>query len=117
MISKKTLHFIQLSVIFLLVTTLGLAANWGHIQEMRSQSEMMGMTMGDMMAVMHGSNLTFADMLWPDEGMVSQVSMTAHHERGRDFISISHYWSTAMIIILLPFILAGSVFLAISWLK
>lgn len=115
--NKKKLHFMQLSVIFLSVTILGLAANWGHIREMRSESEMMGMTMGDMMAVMHGSNVTFADMLWPEESMVSQVSMTAHHERGRDFITISHYWSTAMIIILLPFILAGSVFLAVSWLK
>jgi hypothetical protein len=80
---------------------------------------MMEQSMGSMMQ-MHLENVTVADLIKPNEQMnVSQGgdSIAGHHEAEYGFLQIMHFLTTATIVILLPFIIAGTVFLGIIWLK
>lgn len=78
---------------------------------------MMGQSMGNMMASMHLKNINIRDLFYQKESMNMMQGMQPHHNNQSGFLIISHYLTTGTIIILLPFIIAGSVFLAILWIK
>ncbi|MCX7746548.1 MAG: hypothetical protein N2645_06625 [Clostridia bacterium] len=132
---KKKLHFWQLAIIFGAITILGLAAAYGY--GARDQAGMMSQSMGNMMGSMHLKNITLGDLLRREEqmemmqgqnqnpnqaaGQAAQQRGTAshsgHHGGSGSFLKTAHYLTTGTIIILLPFIVAGTIFLAIIWLK
>ena len=118
MLDKKKIHFWQLTFIFGLITFLALIYSYGNDQG--NQSQMMGDTMGEMMG-MHLNNVTVSDLI-AQEGQMdttaqSQVQdMSSHHSETNSFVNAVHLLAIATIVILLPFIIAGTVFLAIIWL-
>jgi len=117
--NKKKLPFIQLAAIFGSITLMVLFYSWGSAPSDSSSSSMMEQSMGDMMK-MHLENVTVADLVKQNEQMeVSQGgdSQASHHEAQYGFLKIMHYLTTATMVILLPFIIAGTVFLGIIWLK
>lgn len=123
MLSKKKHHFIQLVVIFSAITILTLLYEWGirGTNDMNTgMSGMMGESMGDMMSSMHAGGIKLSDMFEQQESMETinsqQSSMESHHGAS-GVMKTTHYFTTAIIVILLPFIFAGSAYLAIMWLK
>ncbi|SDD66464.1 hypothetical protein [Sporomusa acidovorans] len=105
-------HFWQLAFGFLLLVVLALMSAWN---EQRTQAgmmaQMMGGSMGDMMRMMHASNITLADLLtWK-----SEVGMTQGAKQAGSFLMWVHTVTTNTIFLLVPVILAGTVFLLIVW--
>lgn len=118
MLNKKKLHFWQLVLTFGAITVLALAASYGYNRT--QQTNMMGLSMGNMMSSMHLKNITVNDLIRQQEQVeaaTGQDSMASHHNNGNGFLKTIHILTTASIIILLPFIVAGTVFLAIIWIK
>lgn len=116
--NKKTHHFWQLVLIFGAITVLALAASYGYSRT--QQAGMMGSSMGNMMSSMHLRNITVNDLIRQQEQVetaTGQDSMASHHGEGNGFLKATHTLTTATIIILLPFIIAGTVFLTIIWIK
>jgi hypothetical protein len=120
MLSKKKHHFLQLAVVFSSITVLALLSAWGFQTYEEKSSGMMGQSMGNMMSSMHAGNANLSDLLVQQESVESmnnsQSGMESHHEVS-SAMKTAHYFTTAIIVILLPFILAGTVFLAVVWLK
>ncbi|WP_070000010.1 hypothetical protein [Cellulosilyticum sp. I15G10I2] len=118
--NKKKLPFIQLAVIFGSITLMVLLYSWASSPNTASNSSMMEQSMGNMMK-MHLKNVTVADLVKPQNGQIeiSQGgnSIAGHHNAQYGFLKTMHYLTTATIVILLPFIIAGTVFLGIIWLK
>ncbi|KNY28064.1 hypothetical protein [Pseudobacteroides cellulosolvens] len=118
---KKKLRFWRLAITFVEITILALIVSYGY--GYRKQASMMNKTMGNMMSSMHLGNITLSDMIKEQEqieGLQEQnqsQSHNSHHSQSDSFLTATHYLTTATIVILLPFIIAGSVFLAIIWLK
>ena len=117
MLDKKKHHFLQLAVVFGAVTIISLLSVWGYRSETETGMSMMGQSMGSMMQTMHASNITVGNLLIQEEQMETATGMEGHHNNQDEFLKISHFVTTATVVILLPFILAGSVFLGIIWLK
>lgn len=117
--NKKKLPFIQLAVLFGFITFMVLIYSWKSAPRGTPNSSMMEQSMGDMMK-MHLENVTVADLVkQKEQAEVSQGvdSQASHHEAQYGFLKVMHYLTTATIVILLPFIIAGTVFLAIVWLR
>ncbi|MCX7921778.1 MAG: hypothetical protein N3B21_07180 [Clostridia bacterium] len=117
MLDKKKHHFLQLVVIFGAITLLTLLFAWGSREGTTSSMGMMGQSMGSMMQSMHAKNVTISDLIKQQEQTEMSSGMSSHHESGSMSIKISHYLTTGIIIVLLPFIIAGAVFLGIVWWK
>ena len=118
MIDKKKLHFFQLAIIFGLVTLFTLLNQWGYSPPTNTGGEMMG-SMGNMMISMHSRGATLADLLTQQEASETVVESSGGHQSHHSGSHLSgiHYITTTTIIVLLPLIIAGAVFLAIAWLK
>lgn len=116
---KKKLNFWRLAFIFLGLIITVLFLLWGSPQEPKSQ--MMDGSMGNMMKQMHVSNITIYDLLTNKETqnqMQTQSSgMDSHHQSQGEAIIKLHFLTTAIIFILLPLIIGGSIILAIVWIK
>lgn len=117
MLDKKKHHFLQLAIIFGSITIITLLSAWGYRSSVETGMSMMGQSMGNMMRTMHARNITVSDLLRQEEQMEMATGMEGHHNNQDMHLKISHYITTAMIVILLPFIIAGSVFLGVVWLK
>ena len=117
MLDKKKHHFLQLAVIFGAVTIITLLSVWGYKSNVETGMSIMGKSMGNMMQTMHASNITVGDLYQQEEQMETATGMEGHHNNQDEFLKISHFVTTASIVILLPFIIAGAVFLGIIWLK
>ena len=125
--SKKKLHFYQLTIVFGTIVTLTLLYNWGNNGSTETGSSMMGQSMGKMMSSMHLKNVTLKDLINGESqknmnmnrasDRASGSDTSSHHESGSDFMKVSNLLTTGTIIVLLPFIIAGSIFLAIIWIK
>ena len=116
---KKKIHFWQLTFIFGLITFLALT--YAYENDRGNQSQMMSGTMGEMMG-MHLNNVTVSDLIAQQEQIDTMAQsqaqdMSSHHSGTNSFVSAIHLLAIATIVILLPFIIAGTVFLAIIWLK
>ncbi len=121
MLDNKKIYFWQLTFIFGLITFLALIYSYGNDQG--NQSQMMSDTMGELMG-MHLNNVTVSDLISQQEQMDTMAQsqsqaqdMSSHHSGTNSFVSAVHLLAIATIVILLPFIIAGTVFLAIIWLK
>jgi hypothetical protein len=122
---KRKLHFFQLVIIFGAITVLALAYAWGNNRGQLSSTSMMGQSMGNMMRSMHLQNVTMGDLLKRQEQQEQQAggsipsdgSHGSHHNGNEGFLEATHLLTTAAIVVMLPFIIAGTVFLAILWLK
>ncbi|MFZ5986452.1 MAG: hypothetical protein ACOYWZ_04910 [Bacillota bacterium] len=121
MLDKKKLHFWQLVIIFGALTILSLSVSYGF--GYRKQTSMMNESMGGMMRSMHLRNITIGDLIKQQEhaevvlGQKQSQNHNSHHGQSYSFLRAVHYLTTATIVILLPFITAGTIFLAIIWLK
>lgn len=118
---KRKLNFWQLSIIFGAITIIALAVSYGY--GYKKQASMMNKSMGNMMSSMHLRNVTIYDLINRQEqmealqGQNQSQNHSSHHSESNSFLKVTHYLTTATMVILLPFIIAGAVFLAIIWLK
>lgn len=117
MLDKKKHHFLQLVIIFGAVTIISLLSAWGYRSKVETSMKMMGQSMGNMMSTMHAKDITVSDLFKQEEKVEAATGMEGHHNSQDDFLKNSYNITTALIIILLPFIVAGSVFLGVVWLK
>lgn len=115
MLDKKKHHFLQLVIIFSAVTVISLLSAWGFRSKNETAMSMMGQSMGKMMSSMHGHNISLNDLFGSSPGMNMSTNMDSHHQ-GSNMMT-SHFISTAVIAVLLPFIVSGTVFLFIMWMK
>lgn len=115
--NKKKHHFLQLVIIFGAVTIISLVFAWGYRSNVEPSMSMMGRSMGKMMSTMHARNITVGDLFAQEEKMEMATGMEGHHNSQDEFLKNSYIITTASIVILLPLIIAGSVFLCIVWLK
>lgn len=113
MISKKKLHFLQLTFVFTAITIGTLLYNWSSNANLKNSMSMMGQSMGNMMSSMHLKNAKLSDLVTRKE----QTSMNMNHETKEGYLKDIHYITTIIIVVLLPFIIGGTVFLAIAWFK
>lgn len=119
MLDKKKIHFWQLAFIFGSITIITLAISYGSFQG--NVSQIMSGSMGGMMQ-MHLEDVTVRDLIVKQEQMESTQLQTSqdhssHHGETNSFLSAVYFLTTATIVVLLPFILAGTIFLTIIWLK
>lgn len=115
MISKKKLHFLQLAFVFTAITICTLLYDWSNNMNLSNSMSMMSQSMGNMMSSMHLKNTQLSDLISYKEQEQSNMSMS--HEPKEGYIKEIHYITTIVIVILLPFIIGGTVFLAITWIK
>ena len=116
---KKKLHFWRLAFIFGGFAIVILLLLWSSPQEPKAQ--MMTSSMGNTMAQMHVSNITIYDLL-KNENMQEQSqsqtdSMSNHHENQSPIVVQLNFLTTALIFLLLPLIIGGSIIMAIVWIK
>ncbi|SDD72167.1 hypothetical protein [Sporomusa acidovorans] len=113
--NQAKLHFWQLSFIFLVVAVLALFQVWSNNQAESSDmmTQMMGQSMGDMMRMMHASNITLSDLLTWKQEMAQTMNMNMHDQGG--YLRWLHDFTTSIIFFLTPFILAGTLLLLIVW--
>lgn len=132
MFDKKKMNFWRLAFIFAGITILVLVFEWSSPKQQKAA--MMNVSMGQMMKNMQLSNLNIRDLVKGSE-MTQSPSSTSnsttslsndgnssstdiHHdeEENSKIVKMSFY-STAIIFLLLPFIIGGSIILAIIWIK
>jgi hypothetical protein len=90
---------------------------WSKPQPMEAAAGMMNDSMGNMMSSMHLGNVNISDLLYQEERQEAATGMSSHHSEEDSELKRIHYFTTLSIIILLPFIVAGTAFLSIVWLK
>jgi len=118
LIDKRKLHFLELTFLFGIVTLMTLLYEWGYSRPGEKGSEMMSGSMGSMMLSMHGRGATLADIIQQEEVSDTNADNDAHESHhSSSYLSSIHYITTMTIIVLLPLIIAGSIFLAIVWIK
>lgn len=113
-LERKKHNFFKLSVVFCALVILGLLYNWGYYQE--NEAHMMDESMGSMMRSMHGEAVNLGELLRIGEAIEYGTGKDEHHDSD-SFIAWSFNISTALMVVILPFIIAGSIFLAIVWFK
>lgn len=82
---------------------------------LKNSMSMMGQSMGNMMSSMNLKNAKLSDLV--SNKKKEETNMSMSHEPKEGYIKDIHYITTIVIVILFPFTIAGSVFLAIVWLK
>lgn len=112
--NKTKLHFWQLSFIFSIIVVFVLFGMWTNYQAETSDmmSQMMGQSMGDMMRMMHASNITLSNLLVWNQEMV-QSNMNMHDQGG--YLRWVYDFTTTVIFFLIPFILSITLLLIIVW--
>ncbi len=114
--AKKKKHFIQLTIVFVFITMLSLFSRWSNVSPDGMQATMMDSSMGGMMS-MHLREATIADLLVQEEQKEASTGQSSHDSHHGEGLQKLHYLITATIIILLPLIAAGTVFLAAAWFR
>lgn len=117
MIDKKKQHFFSLFLIFGMIVLFTLMNEWSKPQPLEAASSMMNGSMGNMMSSMHLGNVNINDLLYQEESQEAATGMSSHHSAEDSELRRIHYFTTLSMIILLPFIVAGTAFLSIVWLK
>lgn len=119
MFDKKKLNFWRLFIGFGGLVLIALMFLRTGPQEPTAQ--MMTGSMASMMANMHGSNITlndfFATVDSADQSSGEADTHASHHEGAPSIMKTTNYLTTAIIFLLLPLILGGSILLAIAWFK
>lgn len=111
---KNKRPFWQLSTVFIILILFVLSISYGY--EITENTGMMGKSMAGMKASMIGPNITINDLLKQPESMMN-ASGQGHSEHHAELseLQFTHYITTIIIIVLMPLILAGTVFLTIIW--
>lgn len=117
MISKKKLHFLQLTFVFTAITIGTVLLNWSSNTNIKNSMSMMGQSMGNMMSSMHLKNAKLSDLVTSKEQTNTSKSKNMSNETKEGYLKEIHYITTTIIVVLLPFIIGGTVFLAIVWFK
>lgn len=112
-IGKRKINFWQLTFIFTILTLFTLLLSWGQTPLTFQKPEMMADTMGNMMASMHLQNATLSSLLQPGQ---AHMKMSENHHNIAFSLKVVHYLTTATVLLLLPIITAGTIFLTIVWL-
>lgn len=115
MLNSKKLHFWRLTFIFGALIIITLFFLWSAPEV--KKSEMMDVSMGNMMQSMHVSNVTLYDLFTEGEGNEQMAEMHSHHQGQAPVIYNLSFLTTSLIFLLLPFIIGGSIILAIVWIK
>lgn len=88
---------------------------------MAQSGNMMDQSMGSMMSSMHLQEVTLNDLIRQEEQVETPAAdgdeHSGHHSETGGFLETTNKLTTGTIIILLPFIIAGTVFLAIIWFR
>jgi|GEM_PF-1330957 len=119
--AKRKMPFIKLSIIFAIMIVLAIFYSWGSSNKNSAQSSMMDQSMGNMMGENHLKDITVRDLIIQEEqsevvqSQTNEESNASHHESTGSFLETIHKITTITIVILLPFIIAGTVFLLIIW--
>lgn len=107
-------HFWQLTFFFLLLIMLVLGSAWSGASQSNADmmTQMMGGSMGDMMKMMHASNITLVQLFsWKAETSISAPAMKEQNQ----YLQRVHTFSTNMVFLLTPVILCGAILLLIVW--
>ncbi len=115
MFDKKKLNFWRLTMIFISITVIVLFMLWSTPQA--KTNGMMDSSMGNMMKSMHVSNIKIYDLLSSKGNQQQMDEMHKHHANQESIIYKLGFFTTALIFLLLPLIIAGSILLAIVWIK
>ena len=115
MFDKKKLNFWRLSFIFIGITVLILFMLWSSPQA--SKATMMNSSMGNMMKSMHVSNIKIYDLFGQSEHAKQMNEVNQMHSNQAPIIYKLSFVTTSLIFILLPFIIGGTIILAIVWFK
>jgi len=105
------------------VIVITLLTNWGYISLTEKSESMMTNSMGNMMSSMHLKNIKLSTLFVTENqnksGMSSNISTSTStsHDTNVSYKKRIHYITTIIIIVLLPLIIAGTVFLSIIWIK
>ncbi|MGJ7920265.1 hypothetical protein [Neobacillus sp. LXY-4] len=114
MFDKKKLNFWRLAVIYIGMTATILLLLWSS--PFKSQTAMMGSSMGSMMKGMHASDTTIYSLLSNPVDQQQQMNGMAGHHENSPVYNIG-VLTTGTIFLLLPLIIGGSIILAIIWIK
>ena len=119
MFDKKKMIFWRLSFIFAGFTVVVLVLLWSSPQPPKAQ--MMDGSMGNMMKQMHVVSTTVYELFSTENGQSEMKEgmkeMHSHHQNQTAVIYKLNFISTAIIFILIPFIIGGTIILAIVWIK
>lgn len=117
MINKKKLHFYQLTIIFTAISIIALMYNWGNWSKADKSESMMTDTMGKMMKSMHLGSVKMSDLFKSEAMANNDNNQNSQVQEEGSYIKDLFNLSTIVVVVLIPFIIAGTVFLAIIWLK
>ena len=115
MFDKKKLNFWRLAFIFTGITVIILFMLWSSPQS--GKASMMDSSMGNMMKSMHVSNIDIYDLFGKAENSEQMNQMTQMHSSQSPIIYKLSFVTTSIIFILLPFIIGGTIILALVWFK
>lgn len=115
MFNSKKLNFWRLSFIFIGITVLILFMLWSSPQS--PKATMMNTSMGNMMKSMHVSNIKVYDLFQQPEHEAQVAGKSQMHSDQAPIIYKLSFITTSLIFILLPFIIGGTIILAIVWFK
>jgi hypothetical protein len=82
-----------------------------------SKAAMMNASMGNMMKSMHISNINIYDLFGQSEHPQQMAEMNQMHINQAPIIYKLSFVTTSIIFILLPFIIGGTIILALVWFK
>lgn len=114
---KKKLPFVRLSIVFILIILSAIFVSWGYNKESKSDMGMMGNSMGEMMGENHLQEITIRDLIVQEEQLETTQGdeHSQHHNSNTSLLSTLHKITTITIAVIIPFIIAGTVFLMIIW--
>lgn len=117
MFKKQKMPFWQLTAVFAVITVLVVALSWGNRTENAAQ---MDASMADMMSNESLSMASIPD-LFTYKGMAAGTGNRnsqheGHHDQQGKLYTI-HIVTTSLLLLTMPMIFAGAVFLAIVWPK
>lgn len=118
MAKNKKQNFWLLAIVFTGITIVALHIEWNTPKG--PKAAMMNQSMGNMMKGEHLRNITFTQLLennQPENMMGNGAGHTSHHGEMDQMLFGIHRVTTLLIFLLIPFILGGTIFLAIVWLK
>lgn len=116
--AKKKMPFIRLSIVFIIIIIAAIFYSWGFSKKENESGMMMDQSMGDMMGEMHLKDITIRDLIVREdqsEMVQTDNNSSEHHDSGGSLLKLIHKITTITIIALIPFILAGTIFLMIVW--
>ena len=117
MLNKRKLPFYKLSFISFGIVVITLLLNWGYFSPTEKTESMMTKSMGGMMSSMHFKNIKLSDLFAAEAEKKSSMSSNNSNEMTISHTQKIYYVTTITIIVLLPLIIAGTVFLTIVWIK